>query len=55
MVCPEITHFAYRTHSLIFDYPSSYFNKNVEWTKDHDIQLAKILVSKSYRFKPRTV
>ena len=21
MVCPEITHFAYRTHSLIYDYP----------------------------------
>ena len=20
MVCPEITHFAYRTHSLIYDY-----------------------------------
>ena len=33
----------------------SYF-KNVEWTKVHDIQLAKeILVSEPYRFKPRTV
>ena len=33
----------------------SYF-KNVEWTKVHDIQLAKeILVSDPYRFKPRTV
>ena len=33
----------------------SYFKK-VEWTKDHDIQLAKeILVSEPYRFKLRTV
>ena len=33
----------------------SYF-KNVEWTKDHDIKLAKkILVIEPKRFKPRTV
>ena len=33
-----------------------FYFKNVEWTKVHDIQLAKeILVSDPYRFKPRTV
>ena len=33
-----------------------FYFKNVEWTKDHDIQLAKeILVSEPYRLKPRTV
>ena len=33
----------------------SYF-KNVEWTKDHDIELAKeILESEPHRFKARTV
>ena len=42
-------------HNLSIVLIFSYF-KSVEWTKDHDIQLAKeIIVSEPYRFKPRTV
>ena len=35
---------------------SCFYFKNEEWTKVHDIQLAKeILVSEPYCFKPTTV
>ena len=31
----------------------SYFNEDLEWTEDHDIQLAKeVLRSEPYHFKP---
>ena len=49
----EIALFIARNLSIVLI--CSYF-KNVEWTKDHDIQLAKeILVSEPHRFKARTV